>query len=176
MICWWQSAYHWCMMHDDACLVFQSKSVTDIEINTQILNKYFPNIWDWFADNKLSIQFGEDKTNSIHIPSKRNIKKLQKLVIIYNNIRIKEHSPMTYLDCILEKTMAGESMAYKIICKVNARLKFLRRKIKYLTPNRRQLLWKALIQPHFDYACSTWYSNLSEKENLKKLENKIQAL
>ena len=47
---------------------------------------------------------------------------------------------MTYLDCILEKTMAGESMAYKIICKVNARLKFLRRKIKYLTPNRRQLL------------------------------------
>ena len=83
---------------------------------------------------------------------------------------------MTYLDCILEKTMAGESMAYKIICKVNARLKFLRRKIKYLTPNRRRLLWNALIQPHFDYACSTWYSNLSEKENLKKLENKIQAL
>ena len=62
--------------------------------------------------------------------------------------------------------MSGESMANKVISKVNARLKFLHRKNKYLTPNLRRLLCNALIQPHFDYACSAWYPYLSKK--LKK--------
>ena len=59
--------------------------------------------------------------------------------------------------------MSGESMAHKVISKVNARLKFLHRKNKYLTPNLHRLLCNALIQPHFDYACSAWYPNLSKK-------------
>ena len=62
-------------------------------------------------------------------------------------------------------------MANKVISKVNARLKFLHWKNKCLTPNLRRLLCNALIQPHFDYACSAWYSNLP-----KKLKNTIQAL
>ena len=153
---------------DDTCLVFQSKNVKDIE---KQLNEDFANICDWFVDNKLSIHFGEDKTKSILFASKRKIKKLQKVEIIYNNIRIKQHPGVTYLGCILEETISGESMANKVISKVNARLKFLHRKNKYLTPNLRRLLCNALIQPHFDYACSAWYPNLS-----KKLKNRIQTL
>ena len=61
--------------------------------------------------------------------------------------------------------MSGKSMANKVISKVNARLKFLHRKNKYLTPNLRRLLCKALIQRHFDYACSAWYPNLSKNQN-----------
>ena len=78
---------------------------------------------DWFVDNKLSIHFGEDKTKSILFASKRKIKKLQKLEIIYNNIRIKQHSRVTYLGCIRKETMSGESMAHEVISKVDARLK-----------------------------------------------------
>ena len=152
----------------DTCLVFQSRNVKDVE---KQLNEGFANICDWFVDNKLSIHFGEDKTKSFLFASKCKIKKLQKLEIIYNNIRIKQHSRVTYLGCILEETMSGESMANKVISKVNARLKFLHRKNKYLTPNLRRLLCNALIQPHFDYACSAWYPNLS-----KKLKNRIQTL
>ena len=67
---------------DETYLVFRSKNAKDIE---KQLNKEFANIWDWFVDNKLSIHFGEDKTKSILFASKRKIKKLQKLEIIYNN-------------------------------------------------------------------------------------------
>ena len=67
--------------------------------------------------------------------------------------------------------MSGESMANKVISKVNARLKFLHRKNKYLTPNLLRLLCNALIQPHFDYTYSAWYPNLS-----KKLKNRIHTL
>ena len=142
---------------DDTCLVFQSKNVNDIE---KQLNEDFANICDWFVDNKLSIHFGEDKTKFILFASKRKIKKLQKLEIIYKNIRIKQYSRVTYLGCILEETMSGESMAHKVISKINAILKFLHRKNKYLTPNLRRLLCNALIQSPFDYACSAWYPNL----------------
>ena len=74
---------------------------------------------------------------------------------------------MAYLGCILEETMSGEPMTNKLITNVNARLKFLHWKNKYL----RRLLCNALIQPHFDYACSVWFPNLS-----KKLKNRIQSL
>ena len=151
---------------NDTCLVFQSKNVKDIE---KQLNEDSAHICDWFVDNKLSIHFGEDKTKSILFASKSKIKKLPKLEIIYNNIRIKQQSRVTYPGCILEETMSGEAMAHKIISKVNARLKFLHRKNKYLTPNLRRLHFNALIQPHFDYACSAWYPNLC-----KKLKNRIQ--
>ena len=51
----------------------------------------------------LSIHFGEDKTKSILFASKRKIKKLQKLELIY--IQIKQHSRVAYLRCILKETV-----------------------------------------------------------------------
>ena len=65
--------------------------------------------------------------------------------------------------------MSGESMALKVINKINSRLKFLDRKNKFLTPAPRRLLCNALIQPHFGYASSAWYPNLTQK-----MKNKIQ--
>ena len=118
----------------------------------------------------LSINFSEDKTKSIHFASKRKIKKLQKLEILYNNIRIKQHSWVTYLGCILEERMFWESMPHTVISKVNARLNFLHWNNIYLTPNLHPLLCNGLLQPHFDYACSAWYPNLS-----KKVKNRIQT-
>ena len=77
---------------------------------------------------------------------------------------------MTYLGCILEERISGESVAHKVKRKVIARLKFLHRKNKYLTPILRRLLYSALMQPHFDYACSAWYPDLS-----KKLKHRLQT-
>ena len=65
--------------------------------------------------------------------------------------------------------MSGESMALKVINKINSRLKFLHRKTTFLTPTLRRLLCNALIQPHFDYASSAWYLNLTQR-----MKNKIQ--
>ena len=150
----------------DSCLVFQGKNVIEIE---KQLNGDFTNICEWFVDNRLSIQFGEDKTKSILFASKCRIKKVPKLSITYRNIQIKHHSKVTYLSCILDEAMSGESMALKVINKINLRLKFLNRKNKFLTPVLCRLLCNALIQPHFDYASSAWYPNLTQK-----MKNKIQ--
>ena len=71
---------------------------------------------------------------------------------------------------MLDETMSGETMALSVINKINNKLKFLYRKNRFLTPTLRRLLCNALIQPHFNYACSAWYPNLT-----KKLKNRIQT-
>ena len=67
--------------------------------------------------------------------------------------------------------MSGETMALKVINKINLRLKFLHRKNKFLTLALCRLLCNGLIQPHFDYASSAWYPNLTQK-----MKSKIQIM
>ena len=53
---------------DDSCLVYQHNDVSNIG---QDLNKIFSDICDWFVDNKLTIHFGEDKTECILFDTKK---------------------------------------------------------------------------------------------------------
>ena len=156
---------------DDSCLIFQHKYISEIE---KQLNKNFSSICDWFVDNKLSIHFGEDKTKSILFSSKRNVNKTGPLNIQYKDIKIKQYSKVTYLGCILDQTLSGESMAIHVINKINSRLKFLYRQNRFLDTPLRRLLCNAMIQPFFDYACSAWYPNLNKnlKTRLQTAQNK----
>ena len=65
-------------------------------------------------------------------------------------------------------------MTLKVIGKINCRLRFLYRKNRFLSQPLRRLLCNALIQPHFDYACSAKYPNLNNwlKSKLQILQNK----
>ena len=74
------------------------------------LKEDFENLCDWFVDNKLSIQFGEDKTKSNLFASKRRAKNIRQLNIKYKNIYIKQHSEVTYLGRVLDETISGELM------------------------------------------------------------------
>jgi hypothetical protein len=152
---------------DDSCLVFTGKDIDKIEAQ---LNNNFNSVCDWFIDNKLSIHFGEDKTKSIIFGSKRKLKSLKELDIRRGDIKIKQHSEVTYLGCILESSLSGESMATHALGKINGRLKFLYRNQNYLNYSLRRLLCNALIQPHFDFACLAWYPSLN-----KKIKGKLQC-
>ena len=70
--------------------------------------------------------------------------------------------------------MSGEPIALKVVSKISGKLKFLYRKNKFLTPELRRMLCNALIQSHFDYACTAWYPNLTEKtkEKIQIMQNK----
>ena len=82
------------------------------------LNQDFTNLCDWFVDNKLSIHFGEDRTKAILFASIYKIRKAQKLQIKYHDIEIKQHSNVTYLGCVLNDTLSGESMALNVVKKI----------------------------------------------------------
>ena len=152
---------------DDTCLIYTGKDINTIE---EQLNTDFSSLCDWFIDNKLSVHFGEEKTKSILFGTKRQLKNQRDLDLRYGDIEIKQHSKVTYLGCILDNDLSGESMATKVLRLVNNRLKFLYQKQKFLTLSLRQLLCNALIQLHYDYVCSAWYPSLN-----KRLSKKIQT-
>ena len=84
-----------------------------------------------FVDNKLSIHFGHDKTESILFASKQRAKNICKLNIRYKEINIKQQAQVTYLGCVLDKSMSGEPMALKAVNKINENLKVLYGKINF---------------------------------------------
>ena len=86
------------------------------------------------------------------------------------DIEIKQHSVVTYRGSFLDENLSGESMATKMLGKINGKLKFLYRKQNFLDSSLCRLLLNALIQPHFDYACTSWYPMLD-----KRLSKKFQS-
>ena len=68
-------------------------------------------------DNKLSIHFGEDKTKSILFGTKRRLKGLRELDIRCGDVKIKQHPQVTYLGCVLDSSLTGESMALHALSK-----------------------------------------------------------
>ena len=88
----------------------------------------------------------------------------------YKEIKSKQHKHVNCLGCVLDKTMSGETMALRVIEKINSRLKFPYRKNRFLDVPLRRLLCNALIQPHIDYVCIAWCLNLT-----KKLKDELQV-
>ena len=162
---------HLFLYADDSCLVCEHKDPNEIE---KQLNVDFSNICYCFADNKRSIHFGEDKTKSILFASKFKKKNIIKLNIKYGAKQIKQHSKVKYLGCLMDEIMSGEAITLNVIHKISNKLKFLYRKMFFLTPKLRRLLCNALIQPHSDYACSAWHPNLTNK--LKHIIETTQSL
>ena len=144
---------------DDTCTFYQHEAIEKIE---NVLNKEFSSLCQWFIDNKLSIHFGEDKTKSILFSKTRGLREIN---ISFAGHSIRQFETVEYLGCQLDSKLSGEAMASKVLKKINAKLKFLYRQSRYLTPAYRRLLCNALIQPHFDYGCSSWFPLL--KKNLK---------
>ena len=145
---------------DDSCIVYQHKDVVQTE---KRLNEDSESLFDWFVDNKLIFHFAEDKTKSILFASKWRAKNICQLNIKCKDVNTKQHSEVTYLGFALDKTMSGESITLKVINKINRKLKLICSKNRFLSPELRRMLCNAIIQPHFDYTCPAWYSNLTEK-------------
>ena len=79
---------------------------------------------------------------------------------------IEQKQNVTYLGVTLDNILSGKSMVEGILSKINSKLRFLYRKRKFLSKDIRRLLCNSLIQPHYDFACCSWYPLLTQ--NLKK--------
>ena len=75
-----------------------------------------------------------------------------------------------YLGASTDNCLSGDSMALSIIQKANCRLKFLYRNAKFLNRHVKRMLASSLIQWHFEYGCTFWFSAL-----LYKLKSKLQT-
>ena len=96
---------------DDTCMFYQHEDVRKIE---NVLNKEFSSLCQWFVDNKLSINFGEDKTKFILFSKTRGLKEINTSSAGHS---IKQHETVEYLGCQLDSKLSGEAMASKVLKK-----------------------------------------------------------
>ena len=79
------------------------------------------------------ILLSEDRAKSILAPLNK-CKKLHELNISYGSLKIKQyHLEVTYLGCILDESLSGESMVLNVVSKINTHLKFLYQKNIFVT-------------------------------------------
>ena len=155
---------------DDSALIVADK---DTEVIQHRLSKELESIREWLIDNKLSLHLG--KTESILFGSKRKLNKNKSIQVqcAGNTLACRTH--VKYLGVELDQSLSGDGIANNIIKKSNARLKFLYRQANNVDLETKKLLVSALIQCHYDYASSSWYSGLTKKykTRLQCSQNKI---
>ena len=71
------------------------------------------------------------KLSQLFLAVNVRLKKQALLNVYYKDIKIKQSTKVTYLGCILDETLSGESMAIHIINKVNSWFRFLYRQNKF---------------------------------------------
>ena len=113
------------------------------------LNLNLSSFCDWFIGNTLNIHLGEDKAKSVLFGTKFNIKRAELSNIVYDNVKIKLYTEVTYLGCIFDESLSGESIALHILNKINSRLRFLYRQNGFLNKPLWRRLCNAIIQPFF---------------------------
>ena len=82
---------------------------------------------------------------------------------------IKSTEVVKYLGVQIDRYLKFDHVVNSIVNKVNARLKFMYRNAKCLDFQSRLTICTALIQCHFDYASSAWFSSIG-KTQIKRLQ------
>ena len=75
------------------------------------------------------------------------------------------------MGCLLDETMSGESIALKTHKKIKNWIFYIEESV---FNSRAMMIILHCHKPHFDYACFTWYSNLTQnlKKKLHNMQNK----
>jgi hypothetical protein len=147
---------------DDSAILFSHKNP---DVISHKLSAALKSCNNWLVDNKLSLHLG--KTECMLFGSKRKINTVDDFQIQCMGQNIKGQKSIKYLGVHIDQCVSGEVVAENVIKKANSRLKFLYRQANCLDQNSRKILCTALIQCHFDYAASSWYSGLSQKSKIR---------
>ncbi len=158
------------MYADDTILVASDK---DPSVVSDVLASNLQSCNNWLVNNNLSLHMG--KTECIIFGTKRRLRKVGNFSVKCLGHEIKPQAKIKYLGAVLDQHMSGDVTVNNITSKTNAKLKFMYRYANILNMASRKTLCSALIQCHFDYSISSWYSGLSvkSKAKLKVLQNKM---
>jgi hypothetical protein len=155
---------------DDSALLASGRDIAEIEC---VLSRELGAINEWLEENRLSLHLG--KTQSILFGSKKRLRKANELHISCNGQIIEPGVEVSYLGVDLDQSLSFSSIINKIVSKSTNKIKFVYRNTKNFDSHTKGMLASALVQCHFDYACSMWYSSLTGalKKRLQILQNKV---
>ena len=132
-----------------------SSSLHDFETLAQNLNDDLNNIQRWLLKNKL--QHHTTKTKVMFIASSYNlINKIGNTPILMNNTPVPRTSEYTCLGMDIDEKLTWDAHIDSICSKVSAGIRAMKRIKPFVPPATLQTIYKALIQPYFDYCSPLW--------------------
>ena len=157
------------MLADDTQIGTASKDLNSI---TETLTNDLANVSEWMAANKLSLN--KEKTEFMIIGSHHNIKKCNSnLLIQIENTPIKQVSTTKSLGMMIDETLTWHSHVDLITKKVNKGFHVLRRLRQFADLKTLVMVYKTLIQPHFDYCSQIWDClGVTWQNELQRLKNR----
>jgi hypothetical protein len=122
------------------------------------LSEELMSCYKWLIDNKLTLHVS--KTECLIFGTKRKLKNVD-FHVFCNGSLVERVTSVKYLGVILDQTPSGVQHVQSILKKAGSRLAFLFRYSAILNQRARLTICSALVQPNFDYCCSTWFSSLT---------------
>ena len=161
------------MYADDTSLTLSSSDPLDLQSK---LNHDLAQIQTWLQANKLSLNV--KKTKFSIIGSHNRLANLNHQF----DVKINEHyleraKTYKYLGIDLDESLSWDSHIDNVVKKASAGLGAIKR-VRNLVPRETLItIYKALVQPYFDYCSSVWGSiGVCQSERLQKLQNRAARL
>ena len=175
-----RSYLEFCFTHSLEQIITRSTRITDQ--TATLIDRILTNSPDKVSQSGV-IDLGISTHDLIYCTRKASLPKSHKHNEVFVR-SLKRYSAEKFLE-ILREIVVPNYLTYTCVndaCfkspkKINAKLKFLYHQSRYLPPAYRRLLCNALIEPHFDYECSSWFPLLKKIYNLnfKKLKTNVFA-
>ena len=135
------------MYADDKHLAYADK---DVNIIQSCLNKHLLNISKWLIANKLTLNM--TKTEFMLIGSRQKLKTLTASpVLSINGTLVNQVSTSQSLGVLIDANLTWDSHIEKLAKNIASGITAIKRVRQFVPPATLHLIYKALIQPHFDY-------------------------
>ena len=157
------------MCADDTHLTYADK---DVNIIQSCLNEDLLNISKWLIANKLTLNM--TKTGFMLIGSRQLLNTLTTSpVLSINGTPVNQVSTSKSLGVLIDANLTWGSHIEKLPKKIAFGVAADKRVRQFVPPATLHLIYKALIQPHFDYCNVVWGScGIKLADKLQKLQNR----
>ena len=119
----------------------------------------------WLHRNKLFLN--TDKTKIMLVGTSARLNKVQngQFSVSVNGCQLENVEHMKCLGVIIDKELKWHKHVNSVIQKVCCKAALIRRVKPYLNVDTLNVLYKALVQPHFDYCGIAWYGRFNDDIN-----------
>ena len=153
---------------DDTCLYFAAK---DPNILQSTINNELSSLSEWFFHNHLLLNI--KKCNYMLIGTKAKLRRFNSVKIKINDTNLERVKECKYLGVLLDENISWKPQINQVRNKALRNIHLLKRTRSYVDNRIALLLYKTLVQPHFDYCSITWMNgNLSDLQRLQTLQNR----
>ena len=158
------------MYADDTNISFAASTTSDLE---SMINNALANVNSWLRANKLSLNIA--KTEFMVIGSRQKLQTQANTAIRahIDNKEIKRVDSSQSIGLTIDETLSWSKHINKITKKTSSGIGALKRVRPFINQDTATKIYKALIEPHFNYCSSVW-DGLSQQlsDKLQKLQNR----